>query len=488
MAIGGDSYVLTPEISKFLSAMSAGENLWTRQNINDPSETSSRTKIVKLCKVEINECYHIRTVQGKEILCSPKQIIPTIDGMKYACELTKKDVVVQYLSNSYKGQDIVFKIDEKNENMSEAIPEDLSYLLGFIARSGIVNFKEGIVSFTSSKNSPAHIGVYKKISEICLKYFGRPYLHPKIQSFKLTSLLSRNKLLSTRDFFDLFLVSKPNILFPFLGGVFDGGGTIGYTCKKYFLYFRNKSIAQFCLSNFLSLDVLPTLRTPHNQTKEYELAFCYKNSQKRFFYFLSKYSLKLQEQKRVFLKQKDMLKGVYPNQYFLDRGHYNITQFSRKYPSLSVVRKLGFPIELFQDKVKTISICKSPTSMIEPIFDQDIFYVANGIVLKGSSQVKIFLDDTRSTPDGWVRCFTPAEVISLLENESVSCISLDHDLGLVEDGREITGYDVLTWIEEQIVLNGFEAPTILIHSDNGPAIDRMRRAVEKIKRLTNSLK
>ena len=29
--------------------------------------------------------------------------------------------------------------------------------------------------------------------------------------------------------------------------------------------------------------------------------------------------------------------------------------------------------------------------------------------------MKIFLDDIRNTPDGWVRCYWPDEVLSLLD-------------------------------------------------------------------------
>ena len=42
--------------------------------------------------------------------------------------------------------------------------------------------------------------------------------------------------------------------------------------------------------------------------------------------------------------------------------------------------------------------------------------------------------------------------IALLEHGDVDELSLDHDLGLVdESGRELTGYDVLLWIEAKVV-------------------------------------
>ena len=43
--------------------------------------------------------------------------------------------------------------------------------------------------------------------------------------------------------------------------------------------------------------------------------------------------------------------------------------------------------------------------------------------------MKVYLDDERSTPDGWVRVYWPEEAIELLKAGGVTEISLDHDLG-----------------------------------------------------------
>ena len=95
--------------------------------------------------------------------------------------------------------------------------------------------------------------------------------------------------------------------------------------------------------------------------------------------------------------------------------------------------------------------------------------------------MKVWLDDRREPPPGWVWVKTPAETITLLEACEVEELSLDHDLGLFgEDGREETGYDVLLWIEEQVVLHGFRPPTLAVHSANSAALERMERAIESI--------
>ncbi len=98
--------------------------------------------------------------------------------------------------------------------------------------------------------------------------------------------------------------------------------------------------------------------------------------------------------------------------------------------------------------------------------------------------MKIYLDDIRETPWGWTRCFWPAEVHHFLRNFEVEEISLDHDLGNDEIG---TGYDVLTWIEEQVVNNkSFVLPKITIHTANPAARQRMEAAALSIQRRYNA--
>jgi hypothetical protein len=94
--------------------------------------------------------------------------------------------------------------------------------------------------------------------------------------------------------------------------------------------------------------------------------------------------------------------------------------------------------------------------------------------------MKVYLDDERATPEGWVRVYWPDEAIELLKDGSVTEISLDHDLGDDERG---TGYDVLLWIEEQVVLHGFAAPVLRVHSANSSARQKMEAAIEAISRL-----
>ncbi len=71
--------------------------------------------------------------------------------------------------------------------------------------------------------------------------------------------------------------------------------------------------------------------------------------------------------------------------------------------------------------------------------------------------MKLFLDDMRSVPDGYTVARTYEECVSLLKNNDVDTISLDHDLGTKK-----TGYDICLWLVENEVYPKY----ILIHSAN----------------------
>jgi len=94
-------------------------------------------------------------------------------------------------------------------------------------------------------------------------------------------------------------------------------------------------------------------------------------------------------------------------------------------------------------------------------------------------RVKVWLDDFRPAPAGWIRTYWPEEVIELLKTGDVEEISLDHDLGdHYGAGKERTGYDVLTWMEEAVLTEGFIPPIINIHTANPVAEKRMWACVK----------
>ena len=95
--------------------------------------------------------------------------------------------------------------------------------------------------------------------------------------------------------------------------------------------------------------------------------------------------------------------------------------------------------------------------------------------------MRVWLDDVRPAPEGWVLVKTPEEAIALLIAGGVDTISLDHDLGL-DDVR--TGYAVAAWIEEAVATRGFSPPaTIVVHSANPVGRRRMEQAISAIRNL-----
>lgn len=101
--------------------------------------------------------------------------------------------------------------------------------------------------------------------------------------------------------------------------------------------------------------------------------------------------------------------------------------------------------------------------------------------------LRIWLDDERPAPEGWIHCEGPYEVIGYISLQDrgslIEEISLDHDLGY-KYGYEQTGYYVLQWLEYEIVHYGLtrikNLPKLTVHSANPPAHKRMLAAIESI--------
>lgn len=104
--------------------------------------------------------------------------------------------------------------------------------------------------------------------------------------------------------------------------------------------------------------------------------------------------------------------------------------------------------------------------------------------LEAGGPVRVYLDDERSAPAGWLRVRWPDEAIRLLEASVVAELSLDHDLG--DDARG-TGYDVVQWIERAVAERGFVPPErITVHSANPAARIRMEQGIASIYRLAST--
>ncbi len=96
--------------------------------------------------------------------------------------------------------------------------------------------------------------------------------------------------------------------------------------------------------------------------------------------------------------------------------------------------------------------------------------------------MKLYLDDIRTAPSGWIRVYTAQECIDRLMVEDITELSLDHDLG--DESIAGNGYQVLEWLEEQVFLHNFKPPDIItVHSSNTSAADKMRLAINSIHRF-----
>lgn len=93
--------------------------------------------------------------------------------------------------------------------------------------------------------------------------------------------------------------------------------------------------------------------------------------------------------------------------------------------------------------------------------------------------MKIYLDDTRPCPQGWILVMSAEVAIDMLKQGSVDTISLDHDLG----ENKKTGYDVLLWIEKEVATMRFVPPKMIIHTQNPVGRKNMEAALKNIQRL-----
>lgn len=105
--------------------------------------------------------------------------------------------------------------------------------------------------------------------------------------------------------------------------------------------------------------------------------------------------------------------------------------------------------------------------------------------------IKMFLDDIRPCPEGWVLVKTAREAIELLKTGQVIEASLDHDLGECEmcEGSHNpwcscechwNGYTVMKWIEEN---NMWPKEGIWLHSNNPVGLANMQAVIDRHERI-----
>ncbi len=83
--------------------------------------------------------------------------------------------------------------------------------------------------------------------------------------------------------------------------------------------------------------------------------------------------------------------------------------------------------------------------------------------------MKLYLDDQRPAPVGWVLARSAEEAIARLREGGVTELSLDYDLG---DPHFGTGLDVLDWLEDAVARGLLRLPGLAAHS--GSPVGRRR--------------
>src|SRR5688500_12240166 len=90
--------------------------------------------------------------------------------------------------------------------------------------------------------------------------------------------------------------------------------------------------------------------------------------------------------------------------------------------------------------------------------------------------MRLWVDDERPAPKGWLAVTTSDAALDILEKGDVTEVSLDHDLG-----DDDNGYRVITWIEEKVFTDSsYRPPSIAIHTSNPSARVKMELAAAAI--------
>lgn len=88
--------------------------------------------------------------------------------------------------------------------------------------------------------------------------------------------------------------------------------------------------------------------------------------------------------------------------------------------------------------------------------------------------MKLFVDDQRKCPEGWVPARTVTEAIRLLCTQDVEEVSLDHDIGCrLVTGQEHSSNETFEPVAWFLALDGSESIKIRIHTSNVTAGAKM---------------
>lgn len=96
--------------------------------------------------------------------------------------------------------------------------------------------------------------------------------------------------------------------------------------------------------------------------------------------------------------------------------------------------------------------------------------------------VRLWIDDMRWPPDGWIWAKNSAEAIFCFRNFVVLECSFDHDLG-----GDDTSMVIIDWLDHQVSANVMNLPEWSVHSSNPVGRQNMTRALERIMSRDNAI-
>jgi len=93
--------------------------------------------------------------------------------------------------------------------------------------------------------------------------------------------------------------------------------------------------------------------------------------------------------------------------------------------------------------------------------------------------VKLYVDDLRQPPPGWIGATSVEQAVSVLRQGLVTDLSLDFDLG---DPRQGTGIHVLDWLERALELGRVQLPRLEAHSGSPVGRRRLEVRIDELNR------
>jgi ribonucleoside-diphosphate reductase alpha chain len=388
-----DTLILTKNGLKPISEIKEKEDfVWT----ND-----SWVKVEKVLKNK-KHVVKLSTKNGNEILCSKDHVFHTINGELSVQNFEINSPITQIVGHGWEGEDIVLNnLTTKkhfNTNSKITLPntmtKEFAYVVGQLYGDGCV--KKNHLEIALSRDWPQiQDKLYTHVKQL-FNYDAKLRFdkNVKCNRFNLNSVaivefLKNNLILKEKSdeikFPEMFLKSKPEILFGFISGFFDADGHVNVPFKKYSMSSISEKfmrVLQCVLLSFgISSKIVSTERSKQNRKTLYTISINGQKSQELF------KNLMIESEKIKYVgnftknKVRDWTKTVYKNIDFIVNSK-NPNDFM----SYTRVSKFLKQANLIQDSIKTIQ----PQLNIEVVYDlvlaKEHLFFANGLYAHNSGR------------------------------------------------------------------------------------------------------